>query len=179
MCGQRPQVPQGMAHQQQHGVDTAGSSQDDARRTIRRLRESRGRKLYEEYRQGGGEDQENGLIRKITLFARICESEGLLKPTGARWLSEEEVWDCWEAFSGSESEAKRVCTAMEKVLIPLKQELEEEPARQEKIARVIRQDFSATVPGNPLPVRDGALIIHAPRAIGHWGTSVTNSPSSM
>lgn len=79
-------------------------------------------KLYPDYRARGGEDDEDGLIRKIQLFSRIYDSddpENLLKPDGNRWQSEDEMWDCWIAYAGSESEAKRVCQSMEAVFRPL------------------------------------------------------------
>lgn len=78
--------------------------------------------LYSDYRTRGGEDSEDGLIRKILLFDRIYDSSGtdnLLKPDGNRWESDDEIWNCWIAYSGSESEAKRVCQSMEAVFRPL------------------------------------------------------------
>ena len=42
-----------------------------------------------------------------------------LKPDGNRWQSEDDVWDCWIAYAGSETEARRVCQSMEAVLRPL------------------------------------------------------------
>ncbi len=83
-------------------------------------------KLDANYRERGGEDTEEGMIKKINLFIRIYESEGLLKPDGTTWISEDEIWDCWVAFSGSESEAKRTCSTLEAVLIPLREELKKE-----------------------------------------------------
>ena len=79
--------------------------------------------LMDDYRRRGGEASEKELIRKINLFARIYESEGLVKPNGVPWLSEDELWDCWVAFSGSESEAKRTCATIESVLLPLRDEI--------------------------------------------------------
>ncbi len=78
--------------------------------------------LYPDYRARGGEDAEDGLIRKIQLFSRIYDSddpENLLKPDGNKWGNEDEMWDCWIAYAGSESEAKRVCQSMEAVFRPL------------------------------------------------------------
>lgn len=78
--------------------------------------------LYPDYRARGGEDVEDGLIRKIQLFSRIYNSDepdNLLKPDGNRWQSEDDVWDCWIAYAGSETEARRVCQSMEAVLRPL------------------------------------------------------------
>jgi hypothetical protein len=78
--------------------------------------------LYHTYKEKGGEDTEDGLIRKMLLFYRIYETkgeQGLLKPNDQNWYSEDEIWDCWVAFSGSESEAKRVCATMNKVMRPL------------------------------------------------------------
>lgn len=87
--------------------------------------------LYTDYRQRGGEETEKELIKKINLFIRIYESEGLIKPCGASWLSDDELWDCWVAFSGSESEAMRVCSTIENVIIPLREKLTEQLDMQE------------------------------------------------
>jgi len=78
--------------------------------------------LYPDYRVRGGEDTEEGLIKKIQLFNRICESsdpENLLKPDGNRWQSKDEIWDCWVGYTGSETEAERICQTMEAVFAPL------------------------------------------------------------
>lgn len=83
-------------------------------------------RLYADYEEREGEDTEDDLIKKINLFVRIYESEGLLKPDGTNWKSEDEIWDCWVAFSGSESEAKRICLTIGAVLVPLREELREE-----------------------------------------------------
>lgn len=82
--------------------------------------------LYAEYRQKGGEKPESDFIKKVNLFARIYESEGLLKPDGNTWQSEDELWDCWVAFSGSEPEAKRLCSTLASILPALREELQEE-----------------------------------------------------
>jgi len=76
--------------------------------------------LYECYKEAGGNDTEGDLIRKINLFMRIYEIEGLTKPNGSSWRSEDEVWDCWVAFAGSQNEAIRICRTMEMVILPLK-----------------------------------------------------------
>jgi hypothetical protein len=78
--------------------------------------------LYDTYKEKGGEDTEDGLIRKMLLFYRIYETkdnQDLLKPDDRNWHSEDEIWDCWVAFSGSEFEAKRVCATMNTVMRPL------------------------------------------------------------
>ncbi len=85
-----------------------------------------GDELYKNYREMGGNNTEEDLMKKINLFSRIYEGEGLIKPEGSLWNDEDEIWDCWIAFSGSEEEAKIICLTMEKVLIPLKEELREE-----------------------------------------------------
>lgn len=82
--------------------------------------------LYSDYCTRGGEDSEDGLIRKIQLFSRIYDSydpESLLKPDGNNWASEDEIWDCWIAYAGTELEAKRVCQSMEAVFRPLSEML--------------------------------------------------------
>ncbi len=85
-----------------------------------------GNELYEYYKDTGGNSTVDDLLKKINLFARIYEGEGLFKPEGSSWASEDEMWDCWIAFSGSEEEAKRICKTMEKTIIPLEKELREE-----------------------------------------------------
>jgi len=85
-----------------------------------------GDELVAEYRQRGGEESETDIIRKINLFARIYDSEGLSKPDGNRWQDENELWDCWVAFSESEIEAKRLCATLSAVLPRVREELQEE-----------------------------------------------------
>jgi hypothetical protein len=78
--------------------------------------------LHDHYRDLGGEADETQLIRKITLFNRIYENDGthlLQKPDGSLWKSEDEIWDCWAGFAGSETEAGRICDAMDAVFRPL------------------------------------------------------------
>ncbi|BBO82306.1 hypothetical protein [Desulfosarcina ovata] len=75
-------------------------------------------KLYHEYQNIGGEDSEKNLIRKIALFNRVlenCNHEDLLKPDGSGWKNEDEIWQCWIGFAGSEPEAHRVCRTMDSV----------------------------------------------------------------
>lgn len=65
------------------------------------------------------------LIKKIMLFYRIYESdkkEPLRKPDGGIWKDEDEIWECWIGFAGSEQEAKRVCRTMENIFRPLGKE---------------------------------------------------------
>lgn len=78
--------------------------------------------LYPDYRTRGGAENENGLIKKIQMFCRIYENnntDNLIKPDGKRWQNDDEIWDCWVAYSGSESEAKRICQSMEAVFRPI------------------------------------------------------------
>jgi len=78
--------------------------------------------LLPAYRENGGEDSEDDLVRKIMLFYRVldnCESGDLLKPNGLCWQDEDEIWDCWIGFAGSEAEAKRICRTLGAVLLPL------------------------------------------------------------
>jgi hypothetical protein len=75
-------------------------------------------KLYQEYQNNGGEDSEPNLIKKIALFNRVlenCGQEDLLKPDGNWWRNEDEIWQCWIGFAGSEVEAHRVCRTMDAV----------------------------------------------------------------
>jgi hypothetical protein len=92
----------------------------------RGLHQRVGDTLFKDYLRRGGEETEAELIRKINLFVRLYESDGLAKPNGEAWGSEDELWDCWIAFAGSESEGKRICETIEQVLLPLKEEIESE-----------------------------------------------------
>ena len=72
-------------------------------------------RLYQEYQNNGGEDSEPNLIKKISLFNRVLDNfdhEALLKPDGTAWKNEDEIWQCWVGFAGSEDEACRVCRTM-------------------------------------------------------------------
>lgn len=74
--------------------------------------------LYQQYLNTGGEDSEENLIRKMALFNRVlenCTQEDLPKPDGSRWKNEDEIWQCWIGFAGSEAEAHRVCRTMDAV----------------------------------------------------------------
>lgn len=85
--------------------------------------------LYEQYRQMGGTDAEKDLIKRIILFQRIYDGDKqdlMRKPDGGTWKSEDEIWDCWIGFAGSEKEAKRVCRTMKAVFRPLAQEMTQE-----------------------------------------------------
>ncbi|WP_319524008.1 hypothetical protein [uncultured Desulfosarcina sp.] len=77
-----------------------------------------GDNLYETYRNIGGDDTEKNLIKKIALFNRVlenCNEEELPKPDGNRWVNQDEIWQCWVGFAGSENEAHRVCRTMHTV----------------------------------------------------------------
>lgn len=88
-------------------------------------------RLYEQYRQMGGTDEEKVLIKKIILFQRVYDSEKqdvMRKPDGGTWRSEDDIWECWIGFAGSEEEAKRICRTMEAVFRPLVKEKEQQKA---------------------------------------------------
>ena len=75
--------------------------------------------LYDEYKKRGGENSENDLIQKISIFDRIYGSDPeqeLEKPEGDKWSDENEMWDCWVGGAKSEAEAKRICATLETVL---------------------------------------------------------------
>ena len=79
-------------------------------------------RLLPVYQKNGGEDTEDDLVRKIMLFYRVldnCARGDLLKPNGHRWQDEDEIWDCWIGFAGSETEAKRICQTLGTVLHPM------------------------------------------------------------
>ena len=87
--------------------------------------------LYEQYRQMGGTDAEKDLIKRIMLFQRIydCDKQDLMrKPDGGTWKCEDEIWECWIGFAGSEEEAKRICRTMEAVFRPLAKEMAQQKA---------------------------------------------------
>jgi hypothetical protein len=74
----------------------------------------------------GGTGAETELIKRIILFQRVydCNKQDLMrKPDGGIWKSEDEVWECWIGFAGSEEEAKKVCRTMETVFRPLVNEM--------------------------------------------------------
>ena len=81
-----------------------------------------GDNLYEAYCSNGGDDSEKNLIKKIALFNRVlenCNEEDLPKPDGNRWENQDEIWQCWIGFAGSENEAHRVCRTMHTVFSDL------------------------------------------------------------
>lgn len=82
-------------------------------------------RLYQEYQNNGGEDSEQNLVKKIALFNRVlenCSREDLSKPDGNAWKNEDEIWQCWIGFAGSEGEAHRVCRTMDAVFRDLQLE---------------------------------------------------------
>lgn len=88
-------------------------------------------RLYEQYRQMGGTEAEKELIKKINLFQRVydCDNQDpMRKPNGQIWKSEDEIWECWIGFAGSEEEAVRVCRTMEAVFRPLVKEMAQQKA---------------------------------------------------
>jgi hypothetical protein len=73
-------------------------------------------RFYKEYLQLGGKDNENEIIRKAMLFYLIYLNDSqdlMLKPNGDRWKDDEEIWQCWTGFAGSEEEAKRICQTLD------------------------------------------------------------------
>jgi len=88
-------------------------------------------RLYEYYKKIGGEGTEEDLIKKINIFVRVYDGENLLKPDGTFWRSEDEIWDCWSAFAGSEKEAEVICKVLEDIVVPVRRELVEELGIQE------------------------------------------------
>lgn len=80
--------------------------------------------LFAEYSRMGGEGRKDQLFRKIMLFNCIYDydttgPDKMRKPNGAFWKDEDEIWDCWVGFAGSEDEAKRVCRTLDMVFRPL------------------------------------------------------------
>lgn len=60
---------------------------------------------------------------KISIFDRVYEGDGLFKPNSASWRSEDELWDCWVAFAGSEPETGRICIPSSRCSFLLKKKL--------------------------------------------------------
>ena len=88
-----------------------------------------GHDLVDEYSRCGGQDDEKGLVRKTMLFYRVletCNDLDLAKPDGGRWKDEDEIWQTWVGYAGSEAEAKRICRTLNTVCAPLAKELDEE-----------------------------------------------------
>lgn len=84
--------------------------------------------LYEVYKENSGSYEEKELIKKIMTFNRLYENNGqdeLSRPDGNRWRNEDEIWECWVGFAGSDAEAKCICRTMETVFRPLQAEMAE------------------------------------------------------
>lgn len=74
--------------------------------------------LFDAYRVQRGEDTPTGLITKIAQFYTICnttEPDGLERLDGKNWTTEDEIWQCWVGFAGSDEEANRIFQVMERV----------------------------------------------------------------
>jgi|WetSurMetagenome_2_1015567.scaffolds.fasta_scaffold321133_1 hypothetical protein len=77
--------------------------------------------LFEVYTVQGGEDTEAGLIKKAAQLITIydtTEPDGLVRADGESWHSEDEMWECWVGFAGSEDEARRVFRSLDIILKP-------------------------------------------------------------
>lgn len=78
--------------------------------------------LYTHYVQKGGQDSENTMIWKMMLLQRIYMHDGddiLKKPNGNNWQDEDEIWECWVGFAGSEEEAVRIQQTLEEIFRPI------------------------------------------------------------
>jgi hypothetical protein len=81
-------------------------------------------KLYDTYSEAGGEDGMSGLMEKVAIFNIIYDTRGeenLTRLDGNNWQGEDEMWECWVGYAGSEDEAKRVCRTMDTVFRPMAQ----------------------------------------------------------
>ena len=79
------------------------------------------KEMFLAYQEAEGADDQAGFIRKMAQFYSVCltaEPQGLTRPDGVVWQNEDEIWECWLSFVGSEEEAGRVMGAMESVLRP-------------------------------------------------------------
>ncbi len=77
--------------------------------------------LFLAYEAEGGADSQAGFIKKMAQFYTVClttEPQGLTRSDGVVWQNEDEIWECWLSFAGSEEEAGRVMGAMDSVLRP-------------------------------------------------------------
>ena len=80
-------------------------------------------RLFDKYRELGGEGSEKELIKKIVLFEQIIDDTlwgKMEKPDGGQWIDEDEIRECWMAFAGSETEAEKVCHTLEAILPEVK-----------------------------------------------------------
>ncbi len=74
---------------------------------------------FDAYCSQGGEEPVNSFIQKVAEFYTICDTKepgGLERNDGKYWQSDDEIWECWISFAGSEEEANRVCQSLEIVL---------------------------------------------------------------
>jgi hypothetical protein len=68
----------------------------------------------------------NTSIQKAMSFYRIYDSnpqDPMRKPNGDHWKNENEIWECWSGFAGSEDKAKRICQTLEAGFRPLAGEM--------------------------------------------------------
>lgn len=75
--------------------------------------------MFLAYKEAEGADSQEGFIRKMAQFYTVClttEPDGLTRHDGVSWQNEDEMWECWLGFAGSEKEAGKVMGAMENVL---------------------------------------------------------------
>lgn len=82
--------------------------------------------LHRCYAEMDGREDEAGLIQKIALLQCVYTEDSddpLLKPNGAAWKDEDEVWECWNGFAGSTEEARRIGRALESVFRPVIKEI--------------------------------------------------------
>ncbi|WDP91349.1 MAG: hypothetical protein HUN04_17250 [Desulfobacter sp.] len=81
--------------------------------------------LMTTYRDMGGESDEARLIRHIVLFSHIFDHDRtpLFKRLGSgEFAPDDQAWECWIGFTGSEDESRRLCRTMEAVFNPLAQD---------------------------------------------------------
>ncbi len=77
--------------------------------------------LFLAYEEEGGADSQASFIRKVAQFYTVClttEPRGRTRPVGAIWQNEDEIWECWLSFAGSEEEAGRVMVVLDSVFNP-------------------------------------------------------------
>ena len=83
-------------------------------------------RLFDKYRELGGEGSEQELIKKIVLFEQIIDNApwgNMEKPDGGQWQDDDEIRECWMGFAGSEKEAERICQALDFVLPEVKNQM--------------------------------------------------------
>ena len=82
--------------------------------------------LFSSYQDLGGKLEEKQLIRMIVIFNHIFDNDQtplFQRITCGAFDPEDQAWECWIGFVGSEEEALRIFNTMDTVLGPVAQEI--------------------------------------------------------